>query len=132
MISITARANVMPDTLSTPIAQDDWVRGEEEMRHARVHDHSADDQYARVESAILDLQLSIASVRRANVCLDLHTVRAVRTRAAETLAQVELRLTNLHTETWQKRRLGERRRTLALLLEEPAPIEHLARSLRVG
>ncbi len=86
----------------------------------------------RVEAAILDLQLSISSVRRANVCLDLHTVRAGAREAAETLAQVELRLTKLHTEAWQKRRLGDRHRTLTLLLQEPAPIEHLARSLRVG
>jgi hypothetical protein len=131
MMSITAQAGPMPDTLPTPNAPDDWVRGKK-MRHARVHNKSIDDEYARVESAILDLQLSISSVRRANVCLDLHTVRAVRTRAAETLAQFDVRLTKLHTEAWQKKRLGERQRTLTLLLQEPAPIEDLARFLRVG
>lgn len=102
------------------------------MRHARVHDKLIDEQYARVESVILDLQLSISSVRRANSCLDLQTVRSIRARAAETLAQAERRVAKLSAESWQTRRLGERRRTLTLLLQEPAPIEDLARCLRVG
>jgi hypothetical protein len=102
------------------------------MRHAHVLDELTDDQYARVESVILDLQLSISSVKRANGCLDLPTVRNIRARAAETLAQADVRVADLHTDLWQRRRLGERRRDLTLLLQEPAPIEHLARSLRVG
>lgn len=102
------------------------------MRHARAPDHMSDDQYARVESVLLDLQLSISSVRRANSCLDLETVRSIRARAAETLAHAERRLGRLRAESWQARRLSERRRDLDLLLREAAPIELLARSLRVG
>ena len=102
------------------------------MRHAHVFEQPIDEQYARVESVLLDLQLSISSVRRANSCLDLETVRDIRARAAETLARAERRLVALRAESWQTRRLRERQRALSLLLQEPAPIEHLARSLRVG
>jgi hypothetical protein len=102
------------------------------MRHARALDQLDDEHYARVEAIILDLQLSISSVKRANGCLDLETVRNIRARAAETLAHADFRVAELRADLWQTRRLGERRRDLTLLLQEPAPIENLARSLRVG
>jgi len=91
-----------------------------------------DQQYARVESMILDLQLGISSVSRANGCLDLDTVRQIRARAAKTLDGVETTLSQFHPDTWQKQRVTERRRTLTQLLREPAPIERMASSMRVG
>lgn len=102
------------------------------MRHRRVPDSLLDEQYERIESLILDLQLGISSVRRANGCLDLETVRDIRARAAETLAQADARSAEISADSWQRKQLGERRRDLTVLLQEPAPIELLARSLRVG
>jgi hypothetical protein len=103
------------------------------MRASRAIHEPADEQhYARIESFILDLQLSVSSVRRANTCLDLDIVRRIRARASATLERVELRLTQAQPDPLQARRLAERRRALAQLLREPAPIEQLARSLHVG
>jgi hypothetical protein len=91
-----------------------------------------EQQYARVESVILDLQLGISSVSRANGCLDLDTVRQIRARAAKTLDGIDTRLAQFCPDTWQKQRVTDRRRTLAQLLREPAPIERMAQSMRVG
>jgi hypothetical protein len=103
------------------------------MRASRaIHETSDGRHYAHVESLILDLQLSVSSVRRANGCLDLDIVRRIRAHASETLERVELRLTYAQPDPLQARRLAERRRALASLLREPAPIEQLARSLHVG
>jgi hypothetical protein len=103
------------------------------MRHApAIHQLDDERHYARVESIILDLQLSIASVRRANGCLDLETVRRIRAHAAETLGHAESTLAQFRPYPSQTQRVADKRRALCLLLREPAPIEHLARSLRVG
>jgi len=89
-------------------------------------------EYARVESLILDLQLSISSVRRANGCLDLETVQGIRGRAGRTLQKADQMLKRFHADPSQARRLAERREALVALLSEPAPIENLAQTLRVG
>lgn len=88
--------------------------------------------YARVEWAILDLQLSISSVKRANDCLDLDTVRQTRQRAAQTLNHSHQILEQFGAEPSQARRAARQRECLATLLQEPSPIEQLARTLRVG
>jgi hypothetical protein len=90
------------------------------------------EQYARVESVILDLQLSISSVRRANGCLDLDTVQGIRGRAGRTLRNADRILSRFRADPSQARRVAERRGALVALLSEPAPIEHLAQTLRVG
>ena len=97
-----------------------------------IHRPGDEQHYAHIESLILDLQLSVSSVRRANACLDLDIVRRIRARASATLERVELRLPEAQPDPLQARRLAERRRALTLLLREPAPIEQLARCLRVG
>lgn len=104
------------------------------MHEPCFHREQIPDQhhYARVEWIILDLQLSIASVRRANGCLDFGTVRQTRAKAAETLKNVDRILTEVRAEPSQARRIAERQRSLDTLLREPSPIEHLARTLRVG
>jgi hypothetical protein len=89
-------------------------------------------QYARVEWIILDLQLGISSVSRANGCLDLDTVRQIRAGAAESLRNADRLLAQFSAEPSQAQRLADRRRSLAKLLGEPAPIERLARTLHVG
>jgi hypothetical protein len=104
------------------------------MRQERTH-HDAFDyeqHYARVEWIILDLQLSISGVHRANGCLDLGTVRQIRAAAAETLRNADAILRRYQAEPSQAQRIAERRRSLAMLLEEPAPIERLARTMHVG
>jgi hypothetical protein len=88
--------------------------------------------YARIEWAILDLQLSISSVKRANDCLDLDTVQRTRQRAAETLNHSHQILEKLGAEPAQARRAAKQRECLAMLLREPSPIEQLARTLHVG
>ena len=105
------------------------------MRDGRIQRDQITDQrhYARVEWVILDLQLGIASVRRANGCLDLGTVQQrTRARAAETLRNIDLILAQVRAEPSQAQRIAERRRSLDTLLRELAPIERLARTLRVG
>ena len=104
------------------------------MRDGRIQRDQITDQrhYARVEWVILDLQLGIASVRRANGCLDLGTVQRTRARAAETLRNIDLILAQVRAEPSQAQRIAERRRSLDTLLRELAPIERLARTLRVG
>lgn len=103
------------------------------MRQGAALQHSSDEQnYARVESIILDLQLSIASVGRANGCLDLDTVQRIRAHAAATLGNSTSTLKQIRTDAVQAQRVAERRRALERLLREPAPIENLARSLHVG
>lgn len=101
-------------------------------RSRSANDLIDEQQYARVESLILDVQLSVASVRRANACLDLETVQRIRADACETLKRVDSQMGRVRPEPVQARRLAERRRTLVSLLREPAPIEQLARSLHVG
>ena len=88
--------------------------------------------YARVEWAILDLQLSISSVWRANSCLDLDTVQRTRAKAAATLSHSDIILKKFGGEPSQLARAAEQRKRLAALLAEPAPIEQLARILRVA
>jgi hypothetical protein len=97
-----------------------------------IHQPSDGQRYACVESLILDLQLSLSSVRRANGCLDLDTVRRIRAYAFETLERVDLRMARTPPDPQQARRISERRRALTQLLHEPAPIEQLARTLHVG
>src|SRR5690349_23405347 len=92
---------------------------------------TVEQHYARVESVIIDLQLGISSVSRANACLDLDTVRQIRARAAKTLDGIDTRLAQFQPDTWQKQRVTERRRALSQLLREPAPIERVAQSMRV-
>ena len=94
---------------------------------------SPDDRfYERVESMILDLQLSISSVTRANGCLDLDTVRQIRAHATQTLGTIDVMLARAPVDPWQAARVAERRRVLSRVLHEPAPIEQLARTLHVG
>lgn len=93
---------------------------------------NVEQHYARVESMIIDLQLGISSVSRANSCLDLDTVRQIRARATKTLNGVDVTLAQFQPDTWQKLRVTERRRALTQLLGEPAPIERMAESMRVG
>jgi len=102
---------------------------EERTRHGAFN---YEQHYARVEWTILDLQLSISSVHRANGCLDLGTVRQIRASAAETLRNADTILARYHAEPAQAQRIAERRSSLAMLLTEPAPIERLARTMRVG
>lgn len=102
---------------------------EERTRHGAFN---YEQHYARVEEIILDLQLSISSVHRANGCLDLGTVRQIRAGAAETLRNADAILTRYRAEPAQAQRIAERRSSLAMLLTEPAPIERLARTMRVG
>jgi hypothetical protein len=88
--------------------------------------------YERVESIILDLQLSISSVTRANACLDLDTVRQIRAHASQTLGNIDETLAHAHVDPWQAERVAQRRKVLSQALREPAPIEQLARVLHVG
>jgi hypothetical protein len=104
------------------------------MHQERMRQNAFDyeQHYARVEWIILDLQLSISSVRRANGCLDLGAVQHIRAGAAQTLRNADVILARYHAEPAQAQRIAERRRSLAMLLREPAPIENLARTMRVG
>src|SRR5262245_22729312 len=98
--------------------KDDRMRGINKMRHSRAPHEQPDGEqhYARVEAIILDLQLGISSVSRANGCLDLNTVRTIRARAARTLEHVDAVLVQSQPDTWQKLRVTERRRALMQLL----------------
>lgn len=104
------------------------------MQRPRAPHHQLTDEqlYARVEWMILDLQLGISSVTRANRCLDLDTVRRVRAQAAKTLEGIDAMLARAHVDSSQAKTVAERRQALSRMLREPAPIEQLARTLRVG
>jgi len=104
------------------------------MHKRRIYQHQSTDprRYARVEWLILDLQLGISSVRRADDCLDLETVRRTRLRAAATLRSADVLLAQLQVEPSQARRIAEQQQRLGALLRDPAPIERLARILRVA
>ena len=102
---------------------------EERTRHGAFN---YEQHYARVEWIILALQLSISSVHRANGCRDLGTVRQIRAGAAETLRNADAMLTRYQAEPSQAQRIAERRRSLAKLMGEPAPIERLALTMHVG
>jgi hypothetical protein len=102
------------------------------MRPSAPHQLTDEQLYARAESMILDLQLGISSVTRANRCLDLDTVRRIRAQAAKTLGRIDTMLAQSRIDVRQARAMSERRQALSRILHEPAPIEQLARTLRVG
>jgi hypothetical protein len=130
MTRVTAAADICGDT--SPEDRASRSLGDVMRRSRLLNEVQSQQEYEQMEQLILNLELSIDSVRRANGCFDLQTVQSIRSRAMQTLAKVGRLPRQAGLPPEQAARMASHHRALNALLSEPAPVQRLARSMHVG